>query len=205
MRVNEFIDLSYVDINNMDEDELRSVVTQMSKVANRRLKNLSKLNIPSQAFANRAVYEDGEISRDDYGNFKYDEFGAGDKNINGLRREAKFLRSFLESETSTVTGAKSAAIDMIMRVGGYKTKAEARRNMWSYDESKEFWTLYYRLLETDYNMIKNIIGSKETQRIVERIRKSSANLSIDELWQNARQILKDIRNEKLARDNIFTD
>lgn len=202
MTVKQFLKLDFNDLNRVARVENREMaermLKEMSKVANRRLERLSKLDIPSPAFQNRAITDDeGFVVRNDTGNFMYEKFQSTGDDLREIRRELKYVHSFLSSQTSTVKGARRFLEDMVMRAGGYTTRAEAKRNMWTYEESKVFWSAYDKLKETDFNKVMNIIGSDETQRVVREVFQSTGARSSDELWELAKEALTRLRDERL--------
>lgn len=202
MTVKEFLELDFNDLNRLAREENRETAEKtlrdMSNVANRRLKRLSELEIPSPAFQNRAIIDtEGFSTRDINGNFAYEKFQSTGDDLREIRRELKYVHSFLSSQTSTVKGARRFLEDMVMRASGYTTRAEAKRNMWTYEESKVFWSAYDKLKETDFNKVMNIIGSDETQRVVREVFQSTGARSSDELWELAKEALTRLRDERL--------
>lgn len=202
MTVKQFLELDFNDLNRVARVENREMaermLREMSKVANRRLERLSKLDIPSPAFQNRAITDDeGFVLRNETGNFMYEKFQSTGDDLRDVRRELKYIHSFLSSQTSTVKGARRFIEDMVMRAGGYTTRAEAKRNMWTYEESKVFWSAYDKLKETDFNKVMNIIGSDETQRVVREVFQSTGARTSDELWESAKEALTRLRDERL--------
>lgn len=202
MTIKEFLELDFHDLDELSTKKNREkaieAVNAMSKIANRRLEKLSKLDIPSPAFSNRTITDkEGFATRDDYGQFLYERFqSAGEMgdDLTKIRKELKYLHSFLESKTSTVTGAERYLEDIVMRAEGYDTRNDARWNMWTYDESKVFWSAYDKLLDNDFNLVTNIIGSNEVQAVVRKLYKTGENS--DSLWERSRQTLRDIRDER---------
>lgn len=202
MTVKQFLELDFNDLNKIARVENREmaerILGKMSKVANRRLERLSELDIPSPAFQNRAITDnEGFVTRSSTGNFMYEKFQSTGNDLREVRRELKYIHSFLSSQTSTVKGARQFLEDMIMRASGYTTRAEAKRNMWTYEESKVFWSAYDKLKETDFNKVMNIIGSDETQRVVREVFQSTKARTSDELWELSKEELTRLRDERL--------
>ena len=202
MTVKEFLELDFNDLNKIarveNRKEAEKMLKDMSNIANRRLERLSKLDIPSPAFQNRAITnEEGFVKRNNTGDFMYERFQSTGEDLRDIRRELKYIHSFLSSQTSTVKGARRFLEDMVMRAGGYTTRAEAKRNMWTYEESKVFWSAYDKLKETDFNKVMNIIGSDETQKVVREVFQSTGAHTSDELWELAKEALTRLRDERL--------
>ena len=202
MTVKEFLELDFNDLNKIarveNRKEAEKMLKDMSNIANRRLERLSKLDIPSPAFQNRAITdEEGFVKRNNTGDFMYERFQSTGEDLRDIRRELKYIHSFLSSQTSTVKGARRFLEDMVMRAGGYTTRAEAKRNMWTYEESKVFWSAYDKLKETDFNKVMNIIGSDETQKVVREVFQSTGAHTSDELWELAKDALTRLRDERL--------
>ena len=77
----------------MSDDEKIEIIDKMSKVANRRLEKLSKMEIPSPAFNSRQTYaDDGRNKlRDVTGQWIYDEFSSEGKTTHRLSNEIKYM------------------------------------------------------------------------------------------------------------------
>ncbi len=212
MKLQDFLNMDSQDFNDLTKKENRSqaedVIKQMSRIANNRLRNLSKLDIPSPAFSNRAVTDkEGFAARGSDGNFLYEEFqSTGD--LRQIRRELKYIHSFLSSKTSTVPGARRYSEDIMKRVGGYKNLKEARENMWDYESSKQFWTVWDKLNESSYNLVQNILGSGVTQQVSREVYNRNPMMGIDEDYYRERvlDVMTEIRDISYGKyDNMTED
>lgn len=89
--------------NNMSREELSPIISQLSAVANKRLKRLEKAG-------KKYGSTDGE---DTISGVR--KFGAKGKTVGELRAEYKRLKGFLESKTSTLTGRKERYYQAVKR------------------------------------------------------------------------------------------
>lgn len=140
MKIEEILDLEPGELMKLNKRELSKIVSQMSGVANKRIKRLKKSGVPSKALSN--------ISRGG-------TFGVKDKNINQLRAEFKRARGFLKSKSSTVRGAKKVNADMAKSIGGELAPQQL----------KDFWTAYNRLYEIEPNFVREY-GSTQIQQFL---------------------------------------
>ena len=89
--------------NNMSREELSPIISQLSAVANKRLKRLEKAG-------KKYGRTEGE---DTISGVR--KFGAKGKTVGELRAEYKRLKGFLESKTSTLSGRKERYYQAVKR------------------------------------------------------------------------------------------
>lgn len=204
MTISQFLDLDPAVISKMKYDERKALVDEMAKKANRRLENLSKLPLPSPAFSNRmtGIREDNT--------FEYKPFQSAGKNSNQLANELKFLRSFLESDTSKVTGAKKNAIRLYGHLMDTKrpTYNEVASVM-SYQNSKNFWEAYNKILQVNAGMIATrdgvtpgYISSSQVQEWVMKTMRENESLTPDEIEEKSRSFMTEIYEENVGKPRI---
>lgn len=93
LKATEFNRLTGVQLNKMSEADLRSIVSQQAKVANKRMKNI-KANVNASQQAVASAERSG-------GAFKV----SGKKGKLALVKEAKRIQNFNKAKTGTVKGA----------------------------------------------------------------------------------------------------
>lgn len=122
----EYLDMTPQAINKLSRDELRSVVARLNKVEAKRVKNLEKHGAPGQAL--RGLEESGGKTR-----------ATRDMTRQQLLHEYKRAKSFLQSETSTVAGARKYIDNISAQLGADRplTKDEISRAYDLLDKYKE--------------------------------------------------------------------
>lgn len=214
MTISQFLELNPSDISKMDYEERKSLVDEMSKKANRRLERLSKLPLPTPAFTNRAEYEvnvkEDEtpyILRNEDGSFRYRPFQSTGKNNNQLANELKFLKSFLESSTSTVTGAKRSTVRLYEHLmeGQRATYNQIAEEM-SYEKTKDFWEAYNKILQTNAGIISTrngvtpgYISSSQVQEWIMKTMKDKEDLTPDEIEAMSRSFVKEAYEKNVGK------
>lgn len=141
MKINDILNLEPGDLMKLDRPQLAKIVSQMSSVANKRVKRLEASNVSSQALEN--VQRGGG------------KFGTKGLTLNQLRAEYKRARGFLTSKSSTIRGAKKVNKELQLRLGGSMTPTQM----------KNFWGVYNRLAEIEPNFLREY-GSTQMQRFL---------------------------------------
>lgn len=161
----------------MDDNEKRRIVNSMARLANRRLENLSKMELPAPAMRPRQRYTvdmdtvirtDGEkflgAMRDETtGNWLFDGFSSEGKNSNQLSNEIKYMQMFFENKTSTVKGAKSYFIDMMSRIENINKK-DVDLSSITYEQTVAYWEGYNKFLEGNLGTI-SAMGRQVADRL----------------------------------------
>lgn len=214
MTISQFLELNPSDISKMNFEERKAVVDEMSKKANRRLDRLSKLPLPTPAFINRADYDERErenpsIIRNEDGSFRYHPFQSTGKNSNQLANEIKYLRSFFDSPTSTVTGAKKS----IMRLYGNLVKTDRTgynvndiAQLMPYEKTKTFWEAYSKILQTNAGVITQkrgvtpgYVSSSQVQAYIYRQMADQPDLTPDEIEAMSRKFIREVYEENVGK------
>ena len=214
MTISRFLELNPADISKMNYEERKELVDEMSKKANRRLDRLSKLPLPTPAFINRAEYNPREkdnppILRNEDGSFRYRPFQSTGKNSNQLANEIKFLRSFFNSPTSTVTGAKRS----IMKLYGNLTKIDRTgyniyqiAQLMPYEKTRTFWEAYSKILQTNAGIITQkrgvtpgYITSSQVQAYIYRQMAEKPDLTPDEIEAMSRKFMREVYEENVGK------
>lgn len=98
LKINDILDIDLDTFNRMNERELRSVTSRLVSAANKRIRRLKKHNINSPAI--QKLGKDGSFST------ILPKDVDKKQNVNKLRGIFSNIRSFLTSETSTISGYK---------------------------------------------------------------------------------------------------
>lgn len=185
------------DLNSLNKEERKELVDKMSKVANKRLERLSNLELPSQAFSSRQEHnERGQKIRYSDGQWAYREFQSAGKTNNQLGNELKFLQMFLRNKTSTVTGANRSAKEIYSRVLN-TPKSKVNLSAISYDQAKEFWEGYQKVMESNIGIISTkenplagrLTSSQVQQAIYDMYQQNSFALDSDQLYERAQEFI----------------
>lgn len=124
----------------LDRNEIKRISYPIIREAKRRMRELEK-NGMTDSPAYRYVMRH-KIN-----------FTAGGKNLNNIRHNLQEAWTFLQSKTSTVSGAKDFVDKTIDKWVGYKTTREQR---------EKIWDIYYRLEEIHPGyFLKDTYGSGE--------------------------------------------
>lgn len=161
MTVRELLDIDISDVNKFNEKTLRAAVQTLSSTANKRVRRINNAGVVSPAV--RAAEQQGK-------------FTPKGKNRNQLLSEFVRTVNFLQSETSTVKGARKFTDKIRKNLGMNKTATADEIN----NENKNYWNTYTDL----YNKAQNLwthsrLGSLRVQEIITDIRAEHFN----ETWQ----------------------
>lgn len=126
--VKDIINMGADTVNKLDLRDLREVVGRLVSAGNKRLRAIQKSDLQDTP-ASRQVQKAGA-------------FSTKGKNLNELRAEYARARNFLQSETSTVRGAKKAQKRAIRELNKKGVSATP-------DKISEMWRLYEELKDID--------------------------------------------------------
>lgn len=150
MKIQDILNLTPEQRNNMTNAELKKTLTAANRAANRRLKTLKEKRVKSAAYKNAMRG----------GKFKNKQTRAA------AQKELRRAMNFLAAKTSTVTGAKKVQREFENRVG---VKLSPR-------QTDKFWDTYEKLQEiAPPNAIKNY-GSTRLQQIIADETKQGADV-----------------------------
>ena len=161
MTVRELLDIDISDVNKFNEKTLRAAVQTLSSAVNKRVRRINAAGVISPAV--RAVEQHGK-------------FTPKGKSRNQLLSEFVRAVNFLQSETSTVAGARKFTDKMRKNLGLNKAATAEEIN----NENKNYWNTYTDL----YNKAQNLwthsrLGSAKVQEIITDIRAEHPN----ETWR----------------------
>ena len=105
----EFLEMSPKEVQSLNKAELSKVVAQLNRIEHKRLKNLEKYGLQGPALT--TLIGGGGKTR-----------AGRDMSINELRAEYKRAKSFLQSETSTVKGARQFIQGIKENIGAEKAE-----------------------------------------------------------------------------------
>ena len=180
MTVRELLDIDITDVNKFNEKTLRAAVQTLSSAANKRVRRINAAGVISPAV--RAVEQHGN-------------FTPKGKNRNQLLSEFVRAVNFLQSETSTVAGARKFTDNIRKNLGLNKT-ATAEEIA---SENKGFWNTFTDL----YNNAQNLwthsrLGSPKIQQIITDIRAENPNATWQEISDRAQAELDKLYIEESA-------
>lgn len=198
--VNDLINMDYnafVQLTKKENIEnLKSVVIQMTRVANRRINNLNKSEIGKFSPALQSLNSAGikKFSTKGISSIK-------SKDVNKLVKQYSTLKSFLSAKTSTISGWNRVRSQIAKRTGAtklfqkeYKSKRSA--TIW-HNREKRFWKLYNQLVD-NYGGIITQLDSDRIQQMLMTIQNSKGKKSdeeISEIMNNYVQQLYEAANK----------
>lgn len=198
--VNDLINMDYnafVQLTKKENIEnLKSVVTQMTRVANRRINNLNKSEIGKFSPALQSLKSAGikKFSTKGISSIK-------SKDVNKLVKQYSTLKSFLSAKTSTISGWNRVRSQIAKRTGAtklfqkeYKSKRSA--TIW-HNREKRFWKLYNQLVD-NYGGIITQLDSDRIQQMLMTIQNSKGKKTdeqISEIMNNYVQQLYEAANK----------
>lgn len=165
-----FLNLSPVDISNMKNPELRSLLRGVRQLYSQQEKTFKRYS--------QEVYSHAYELMKDY----YEENGV--RNVSKMRQselrgEVFRLQEFFEAQSSTVPGARTIALEQDLRIfGGDKERRKPNRRM-SYNERKNFWHAYdeYKNIHSE-TYVRNM-GSNTIQQVLSQIAVEYENFGDD--------------------------
>lgn len=221
MTLHELINLTPAELNDKNKEELTEIVEKFAPKANSRLDKLSRMKLPSNALMTRGVYvkdendpDGGEILSRVNGRFEYKEFGLYDsdgnlKNSNQLRSEVKYLKLFLKAKTSQAVNARQSIKDLFVRVTGDQDLTYRKlTTKLNYDESREFWSQYSKVLDEASGIIRtrdNIAGKIPSEKVIsmlyEKYSKNKESASDDTLAMTITKAVKNMNAKMVPPDD----
>ena len=198
--VNDLINMDYnafVQLTKKENIEnLKSVVTQMTRVANRRINNLNKSEIGKFSPALQSLKSAGikKFSTKGISSIK-------SKDVNKLVKQYSTLKSFLSAKTSTISGWNRVRSQIAKRTGATKLfqkeyKSQRSATIW-HNREKRFWKLYNQLVD-NYGGIITQLDSNRIQQMLMTIQNSKGKKTdeqISEIMNNYVQQLYEAANK----------
>ena len=180
MTVRELLDIDISDVNKFNEKTLRAAVQTLSDAANKRVRRINAAGVISPAV--RAVEQHGK-------------FTPKGKSRNQLLSEFVRTVNFLQSETSTVAGARKFTDKIRKNLGLNQTATAEDINR----ENTNYWNTYTDL----YNKAENLwthsrLGSAKVQEIITDIRAEHPNATWRKISDRAQAELDKLYIEESA-------
>ena len=181
--VNDLINMDYnafVQLTKKENIEnLKSVVTQMVKVANRRINNLNKSEIGKFSPALQSLKSAG-IKKFSTKGIK----SITSKDVNKLVKQYSTLKSFLSAKTSTISGWNRVRSQIAKRTGATKLfqkeyKSQRSATIW-HNREKRFWKLYNQLVD-NYGGIITQLDSDRIQQMLMTIQNSKGKKTDEQI------------------------
>lgn len=174
-------------------DSLKSVVYQMSKVANRRISELNKTEIGKYSPALKSLHDSGINKFELKAIESYTSADTGK-----LLHQYSKLKKFLQAKSSTVSGWNKIRADIKNRTGANKLfakefKSSRSAKIWV-NREKRFWKLYNELVD-NYGGIITQLDSDRIQAMLSKVqttRKNRKNRTDDEISEIMNKYVDDL-------------
>lgn len=140
-----------------ERKQLADKVSQMARTANKRLDRLAKNNLEGQS-AYAKWYDNGAV-----------RFSVKGKNYQQLQKEYWRVKNFLDSQTSTIKGAKQNMQRVAEKIMGLKAENVAKMSL---QELNDITTNFFRIkdtMEDYYEQINNNAKRLDYQKIFTEI------------------------------------
>lgn len=128
-------DVMRLDINMLNERQLRQVTSRLVSAGNKRIRRLEASDVAKSSPALKQVKESGGT------------FSVQHKNINELRSEFSRARTFLKLKTSTARGTRKVQNQLFKELG-------IRRGEMTKEQVATFWDMLHKLKQSDPNFVK---------------------------------------------------
>ena len=183
--------------------ELRKTITTLGSTANKRINRILDSGVYSPAV--KALQEKQNKDRPHFSSMEGIDYGNGARAINQLRGRLAQIKKFLDSDTSTVTGARRYKKDVENRLGLEKASDKALSIVWSVisrvKETNPIIANYSNLGNYIYCAIKDDVPD-----ISELDSMSEGEISdlVDSIAQNAAEVaLEDYYDAVKSANNPF--
>lgn len=171
----QLLKLNGAQLNKLSRKELAKIVSRLSSTANKRLRRFEKHDITSPAT--------------EYVKRTGGKFSVKGKNVDSLKKEYLRVKGFLESETSTITGAKKVRKDVINKLK--YLGVDIKENQ--YDK---FFKVYERLKEVDRTVSDKLLK----YNVFEEISNTIDNPNIDDIVNEIQKRIDEIYQQSIGED-----
>ena len=179
MSINDLLNLDIMDFNEMNEKEMRKVVSRLRDAGNKKLKRLEKTGIETPAL--RQVNRSGG------------SFSTKGKDLNQLRSEHARIRSFMQARTSTKTGYEKVRTETIEKLQEKGVNID-KNNL------DGFFKVYERLKEIDPSItMKNV-----KYEVMREISNAVDDMDYEKLILEMQEQLDDIYEATAGQYENFT-
>lgn len=131
-----------MDVYKLNKDSLKQVLNKLISTANKRVKRLEKKGIERYSPAYRRVQTDNADAYINSGKSIRAFSSRGLNTRNEIEQEVKRVKSFLESESSTIKGVESQREEIKKELGEFE----------SIEQENEFWDVYHKWIKTHKNI-----------------------------------------------------
>lgn len=168
-------DVMRLDINALNERQLRQVTSRLVSAGNKRIRRLEASDVAQSSPALKQVRDSGGM------------FSVQNKNINQLRSEFSRARTFLKLKTSTARGTRKVQNQLFKELG-------IRRGEMTKDQVATFWDMLHKLKQSDPNFIKE--HYEQVKKEIGEIVINRPTLSPDEILVKLKQRIDEIYIEE---------
>lgn len=181
-------------LTELSIEELRKTIGQLGSIANKRITRLQTAGIYSPAV--KALQESMDTDTPRFSTTKGIDYSNGSVAINQLRARLAQINKFLDSETSTVTGARQYKSDVESRLGLKNASEKALSVIWrvisTVKEVNPIIANYQSLGNFIYERITDDIPDiseldtmteQEIDDLINRIAESSAEKSLEDYYK----------------------
>lgn len=181
-------------LTELSIEELRKTIGQLGSIANKRITRIQTAGIYSPAV--KALQESMDTDTPSFSTTKGVDYSNGSVAINQLRARLAQIKKFLDSETSTVTGARQYKSDVESRLGLENASEKALSVIWrvisTVKEINPIIANYQSLGNFIYERITDDIPDiseldtmteQEIDDLINRIAESSAEKSLEDYYK----------------------
>ena len=180
-------------ITELTTQELRKAVTTLGSTANKRINRLQDSGIYSPAV--KALQEKQNKDKPHFSSVEGIDYGNGPKAINQLRGRLSQIQKFLDSDTSTVTGARQYKKDVENRLGLENASDKALSIVWAViarvKEINPIIANYSNLGSYIYDAIQddipdmdelNDMSDSEIEQLIDSIAENAAEVALEDYY-----------------------
>lgn len=180
-------------ITELTTRELRKAVTTLGSTANKRINRLQDSGIYSPAV--KALQEKQNKDKPHFSSVEGIDYGNGAKAINQLRGRLAQIQKFLDSDTSTVTGARQYKRDVENRLGLENASDKALSIVWAViarvKEINPIIANYSNLGNYIYEAIQddipdmdelNDMSDSEIEQLIDSIAENAAEVALEDYY-----------------------
>lgn len=132
--VDEFVNLSYEEINKMGERDLRAIASRLVSASNKRIRRLEKNNLADIAPSMHDIQNQFTLK--------------GAKTRENVMHQILRMQQFMKRKTSTIKGFNEVKQKTYARIMGYEGKTPKKINPFSTNaQEKDFWKKYRTIME----------------------------------------------------------
>lgn len=133
----------------------------------------------------------------------------GTRNIEKMSRNAQLgelfmLKSFLESESSTLQGARRIALSQDISIFGTTKSGRAKRRM-SIDERRAYWSLYDEFMSSDKYKSYQYSSTRIQQSIGEMLIEGGTVSHETAFMEKLKERLEQIRGQELEQERLANE